>query len=193
MNETTESPVVRAAMVQSNLDELVALGPDVSARVEARLGPTWLAEARGASRLGWVPVGTDVHLAETIDLALGRTAMREWSKQGMLRIARSPLLEPIARSAKAIFGLTPRGFLRRAPQIWSLLYRGCGAMTWAGADDEARVAVHLVGAPDEIMRSRPYLVALEGGIESAMSLACVEGTVRCDVRSGDEVVFECRW
>lgn len=192
--ETSDAgvPLVRAAMIHSNLDELAALGPETKALVEVRLDPKMLAEIRDSSRLAWLPVAYDVLLSETIELVLGRTAMRAWSKQGMLRIAKSPTLEPILRSVNAVFGLTPRGYLRRAPQIWSVIYKDVGRPEPILPDDENRAELHVHDVPAEVLRSRAYVVALEGGIESAMTLASVEGRVRVDVL-GTKLVFDCRW
>ncbi len=185
-------PMVRAAMIQTNLDELAALGDEPKALVEVRLDPRMLAETRDSSRLAWLPIGYDVHLSETIEMVLGRAAMRAWSKQGMLRIAKSPTLEPILRSVNAVFGLTPRGYLRRAPLIWSVIYKDVGRPESIVAEDESHAEVHVHDVPAEVLRSRAYVVGLEGGIESAMTLASVDGRVRVDVL-GTKLVFDCRW
>ncbi|AKF05104.1 hypothetical protein DB32_002253 [Sandaracinus amylolyticus] len=186
-------PTIRAAFLHSNLEALAALGPETAARVRVRIAADVLRDTEEASRTAWLPVEHDVVLTEAIEVELGRAAMRAWARDGLLRATEAPLLAPIARSARAIFGITPHAFLRRAPQAWSILYRDCGQMEYAETSPRsARVA--LVGAPDAITRSMAYVEGLAAGLEAAMKLGGADGQVEVAVDAVARTArYSCAW
>ncbi|UJR82275.1 hypothetical protein [Sandaracinus amylolyticus] len=186
-------PTIRAAFLHSNLEALGALGPAVAERVRARIPSEVLRDADEAARTAWLPVEHDVVLTEAIEQELGRAAMRAWARDGVLRATEAPLLAPIARSARAIFGITPHAFLRRAPQAWSVLYRDCGQMEYAETSSRS-ARVGLVGAPTAITRSVAYVEGLAAGLEAAMKLGGADGAVEIAVDAAARTArYSCAW
>ena len=186
-------PTIRAAFFHSNLEALAALGEDESRRVLARLPPQLLQEVEEAARVAWLPIEHDVALTEAIAAELGRDALRAWSRDGFLRSADSPILAPMIRSVRAIFGITPHSILRRVPYAWPLLFRDCGTMEYAEAGDRAASLV-LRGAPAVITRSAAYLDGMSGGLEAAVILGGQRGRAQVVGEDGARTVrFSFSW
>lgn len=180
----------RAAMLQSNLGALEALGA-TAARVRTRIGAERLARVEDASRIAWLPLELDVCIAEAVDAEAGRAGLRTWLRAGVERSAATPLLSPFISSARAIFGLTPHGFLRRAPQMWTVMYRDCGRAGYERTG-EREALVMLVEAPREMLASEPAIQQLGLGLESAIAMVAEGGSVDPEIR-GSTVLFHCRW
>ena len=186
-------PAIRASFFHANLAALSALGADAERRVRARIPAELLREIEEAARVAWLPVEHDVLLTDAIDAELGRAALRRWARDGVLRATEGPLLSPIVRSARAIFGITPASMLRRAPQAWRMLYRDCGRLVYE-AVGERGARVELLDSPAVLLRSTPYLDGLGAGLEAAMVLTGHQGEARLAVdTAAGRARYACTW
>jgi hypothetical protein len=77
------APRVLAAFVQSTLEAVDALGPDVAGRVRARMRPESLAALRDASRIAWVPLALDVELTDCLYAELGTQRGRAFMRDNL--------------------------------------------------------------------------------------------------------------
>lgn len=187
------APAVRASFFHANLAALAALGEENERRVRARIPAALLREIEDAVRVAWLPVEHDVMLTEAIEAELGRATMRRWARDGVIRATEGPLLSPILRSARAIFGLTPASLLRRTPQVWSLLYRDCGRLAYEATGERGAI-VELVDGPPVLVRSAAYLDGLGAGIEAAIVLAGHEGAARLAIDPNARTArYTCAW
>lgn len=184
-------PSIRASFFHSNLKALAALGPEAARRVLARMPPEVLQEVEGAARIAWVPLEHDLAITDAIEAELGRDALRRWARDGVLRAGDTPLLSPLIRSARAIFGMTPHAFLRRAPLAWTLLFRECGRLEY-GARGERSARIELYDAPAVLLASQAYLEGMSAGLEAAIDLAREAGRVRVE-QNERETAFSADW
>lgn len=185
------TPSIRAGFLQSNLAAIEALGTTVAERVRVRIGTDRVARIEEASRIAWLPLELDIAVAEAVEAEVGRPGLRSWLRAGVERSAATPLLSPFLSSARAIFGLTPHGFLRRTPQMWSVMYRDCGV---AGYEELAgrEALVMLADAPRELLASPAELAQLGVGLEAAIGLVSQAGSVEVEVQDR-RALFRCRW
>lgn len=187
-------PSIRASFLHSNFEALATLGPIAVRRVRARLPEQVIGDAEGATKVAWLPVEYDVLLTEAVEAELGPRVMHDWTREGVLRSTNTPLLSPLVRSARAIFGLSPHGFLKRAPHGFGTLYRHCGAMSYADAG-ERTAAITWGELPDAIVRSDAYCRAIAAALEAILVLAGepegrVEASRQSDARAR---TFTCAW
>jgi hypothetical protein len=186
-------PSIRASLLQANLAALDMLGTAAAARIRKRLGPQVIEAIEKAEGDGWLPVEHDVALTEAIEAELGRLATRAWARNAMLRTAEQPLLSPILRSARTVFGLTPHGILRVTPQLWNALYRDCGHLTYE-REEARRARVELFDAAPAIARSTQYLEGVAGVLEGTLELAGEKGHVAVAIDAiACTASFACRW
>lgn len=184
---------MRASFMHSNFEALSALGAGAAARVRARLPVATVREIEEASRLAWLPVELDIAITDAIDTELGREAMRRWAREGLLRSTEGPLLSPIIRSARTIFGITPHSFFRRASNMWAMIYRGCGELRLLD-ESEGRVVLELRGAPQVFRRSPAYLEGIAATFEAATVLAGEPDRIRVTIDArGEPIVFTGCW
>lgn len=187
-------PSVRASLVFDNVRTIEGLGPATFERIRAAVAPEVHAALANATRVAWLPVEIDVAWTEATDRVVGREAMCACMRDGLLRAADGPLLSPVRKSVQAVFGITPAAYLRRAPLVYSIIYRHAGAAE-IEPRGEREAVLKLVELPDVIWRSAAYVAGFSGALEAALSLGGASGgSVEQHTSTEErEVRFHCRW
>ncbi len=187
-------PSVRASLVFDNVRTIEALGRETFEQIRAAVPAEVHAAMADATRVAWLPVEIDVAWTEATERVVGRDAMCACMRDGLLRAADGPLLSPVRRSVQAVFGITPAAYLRRAPLVYSIIYRNAGAAE-IELGDEGDALIRLVGLPDVIWQSAPYVAGIAGALEAALMLGgASDGRVEMRVIEAErEVHFLCRW
>ena len=174
MSLSPADPAVRASHLKEDLAALSALGPDLAARVRARVATQTIRTIEDATRVDWLPVELNVELAEAVFGEAGEARTRAWARASFnlsLNAFFKPLLETILR----LFDPTPHRILGFAPRVWPAVYRNTGTPTVAEhAPGESRLTVE--GLPFALMNGA-FLRAVAGTLECALELAKVEGDV----------------
>src|SRR5690606_10752912 len=124
----SELAQMRVSHLKANLESLDDLGAEHAARVRAEAAGI-VSAIQAAVSVAWLPIELDVELTDAVERVAGRARMREWSRNAIVRSTEGPLLRPML-SALTRMGMTPHSAFKRVPYGWSLIYRGCGDLSY---------------------------------------------------------------
>ena len=142
-------PEMSADQLKENLFALLVLGNDTASRILADLPPGHLRRIEQAGRSAWLPVEIELTLTRTVLAEVGAEGLRRWSTAALKRSLDSSLFKPLLDTAVRLFGLSPQGCFKMAPQGWRRAFRGAGELT-VQPDGADAVVVDLVGLPEEL-------------------------------------------
>jgi hypothetical protein len=190
----SKEPRILATFVQSSLEEMADLDAGVAQQVRERLKPDTLRTIEEASPISWLPVQTDVELTDCFFEIAGPGRATRAFRENMANSLHKPLLRPLVEGALGIFGRNPVKLMRWVPKGWSLIYRDCGEMKFAGSS-EGEARIELEGLPQAIAGSRTYLTGTASTILAFVDFLDVTGQVVLegpDPATGS-AAFEIRW
>lgn len=187
------SPAMRAAQLKEDLDALAeTLGADQARRILATVPAATMAAIQSATRVDWLPIRADLELVEAIDAGSGRDGTRRWGRAALRRSMDRPLLKPLLDAAVRLFGLSPAGVFRMAPQGWKATFRGCGDVVVASSEP-GRVRLELRGAPSAL-RHEAFLASIAGSFEAIFDLTkAPDGRVAVELRDASDPAFVATW
>jgi hypothetical protein len=182
-------PAVRFSHLKEDVTALAALGPEVQARVLARLDPRVLAAIGESTRVSWGSLGLNLALVEAVHAEAGQAGARALGKASFLA-SLDTFFRPMLAGVTSLFDLQPTIVLRFAPQAWKAVYRGCGELQ-VRRDGEARASVEARGFPAPLLREA-FLHAFAGTFEAGLEICRKTGRVGWE-RRGDVAVYSISW
>jgi hypothetical protein len=161
----------------------------------AAIPDTLRAEIRAAGPLEWLPARAFVELCEAIRVGGGKDGARAFWRQSLRDAMRQPFIQPLARGALFLWGKTPTALIRRTPQAWQLVSRGCGELKAieSGTDDAITLRVNQL---PPVCRRQGLLLMWEGGLMAVHDAVEVEGSVVTHTEqfaSAGNLEFTLRW
>jgi hypothetical protein len=182
-------PRILASQVKANVKALQRLGDADASAIRSEAADA-IAVIDASLRTEWLPIEVDVTLTHAVAKVAGPERLLQWSQDAIAESASGPFMGPIIDALRRTL-LTPHTALKRAPYVWSLVYRHSGALTYARVGDrEARLV--LTGAPPP-MDDPVYLLGIQGSFHGAVEMGG-GATIPCPVeRSGHALVFPLRW
>lgn len=182
-------PAVRLARLKEDLPALAALGPEVQARILARMSPRTLAAIEEGTRVSWVPIALKAELAEAVFAEAGAAGARAWGRASFFASLDS-FFKPLITGVVSLFGLSPATLLRIAPQSWQAVYRNAGELA-VRRDGEFQARILARGLP-EGLRGDAYLNLLAGTFDASREMTKHDGEItfqRGGERPGDVTYF----
>ena len=152
-------------------------------------------EIREAGRLTWQGAHLLVGLAEEIRQACGATEARAFWRACFLESISQPMMAPLARGALLLWGNSPDALVRRTPQAWQLMTRGCGNLKAVSVDEKNAIILRAENMPRSF-RVDGFLCMGEGGLESEMDYFGLVGSVETraeHLATRGTVDFLARW
>ena len=179
-----------ARNVLASLEQTVG-GPQ---RVRSRLSSEAAAALAGHSNDEWLRVEVDVELSGASREFLVRHQFAALNRQVLSTDLAGPSFRRLIAGARSVLGEDPARWARIVPQIWAVLFKGCG--TWAvAAAEPCQVLLTLSGPPQVCLADDTWLearaVALSALVDAAGAVGAVSLTGRDPVRR--EARFEWRW
>ena len=182
-------PQMRAHHLQSSLEAVDVLGPEVTADVHSRVSPSTLETIRRAPH-DWLPIALDVELTEAIAAVIGIEGVRRWSHDALARSLDKPFMSPLL-GALRVFGVTPAGYTKLGPRGWAGIYRDAGALVREQTGPSEVLLTH-VDVPPVVMASEATHEGTAGAFEVVLKACRVAGEVRLS-RGVDEVRYIMSW
>jgi hypothetical protein len=133
-------------------------------------------EIREAGRLAWEDARLLMDLAEQIREKCGAPAARAFWRASFLEAITQPMMAPLARGALMLWGSSPDALVRRTPQAWQLMTRGCGQLKAVSVDEKNAIILRAESLP-RMFRVEGFACMGEGGLESEMDYFRLAGTV----------------
>jgi hypothetical protein len=189
-----KQPAVRAISVHDILDFLDTYEPGSSQRVRALIPDDVLAVIASTPRRGWIELEDDIYVPTAIWSTFGDEDAREMMSEFLKSHFESPLLGPLIKSTRKLFGLTPVNLLRMVPSGWRLVYRDyCGIEFRVTGNDSGELI--LTDVITEIIDSAAYLGSFRAIFKAAIDLTDHAGEVSIQrvERTARRVVYPCRW
>jgi hypothetical protein len=174
MSLSPTDPAVRASHLKEDLAALSSLGPDLEARVRARVATRLLRAIEDATRVDWLPIELNVELAEAVFGEAGEARTRAWARASF-NLSLNAFFKPLFETALRLFDPTPHRIFGFVPRAWPAVYRNAGsASVVEHAPEESRIAIE--DLPFALMNDA-FLRAVAGTFECGLELAQVEGRV----------------
>jgi hypothetical protein len=171
---SSDDPAVRASHLKEDLAALASLGPELEARVRARLSTRTISAIEDATRVDWLPLELNVELAEAVFGEAGEARTRAWARASF-NLSLNAFFKPLLESVLRLFDLTPHRIYGMVPRAWPAVYRNAGiASVTEHAAGESRITMQEL--PFALM-SEPFLRAVAGTLECVFELTQVEGRV----------------
>jgi len=142
-------PAVRAEQLKENLQALLVLGNETASRILADLPPQHLRRIEQADPSDWLPIELELTLVRAIRTEVGDEALGRWSHAALKRTLDTWLFKPLLETAVRLFGLSPHGLFKVAPQAWRATFRDAGELV-LHEEGPARLVVDLTGLPAEL-------------------------------------------
>jgi len=158
---------------------MLKLDAKVGDRVLGDLKPDVLETIQAASPISWLPVEVDIELTDCFFQVAGAERATQAFRGALAQAIERPLLRPLMEGALGIFGRNPAKILRWVPKAWSLIYRDCGEMHCAHAD-EGSASLELSQLPPPIVHSRCYLRGTAATLSAFFDWLGIEGQVRLE-------------
>ena len=183
-------PSMRASYAKTIIGAAKVLEATQSAHVLDHIGPERRTRIRQRGMLEWMPAQEFCELAQCVYEALGEAAIPFWNHCLTLSLERR-LLSPLRKAALAIHGSTPAALLRRTPEAWYLVSRGCGKCTVETPSDH-QLSLIFKDLPPQ-MTGRAMRCLWEGGSLSCVDLLHLTGYSQSHVANATTVIVETRW
>jgi hypothetical protein len=119
---------MRARHLQQWLELVAAWEQPYAARFAEALNPVTRAQIIQASPVQWLPAVLNTELAEVTLAAFGSRRAHDYYRRAFVASMQGPLLGPLVRVGKELFGLSPAAFVRWANKGWNLSYRDAGSL-----------------------------------------------------------------
>jgi hypothetical protein len=165
-----------AEQLKENLFALLVLGNETASRILADLPPLHLRRIERAGRAEWLPIEIELTLTRTILAEVGEEGLRRWSSAALKRSLDSSLFRPLLDSAVRLFGLSPLGLFKMAPQGWRRAFRGAGELT-VQPEGPAALQIDLVGLP-EALQDRSFVLTIGTSLYALLDACKVDGEIR---------------
>ena len=169
-------PRMLAGFVQSSLEAIDDIDPELGRKVRDRLKPETLDAIESVSAIALLSVDLDVELTECFFEVAGVDRARRALRENLRQSFDKPLLKPMLDGALAIFGRSLVKMIGWAPKVWGLVYRDAGRMVVAAAE-EGRMRLELVDIPLAIASSPHYLAGSAETFAGFFDVAGVDGEV----------------
>jgi hypothetical protein len=193
MGNTTDpgraEPAVRFSHLKEDVDALAALGPDLQARVLARIDPRVLVAIRESTRVSWADLSLNLEMAEAVLAEAGPSGSRAWGRASF-RASLTTFFRPMLEGVASLFDLQPTTILKFAPQAWPAVYRNCGALE-IRRDGGERASIVTTGFPPPLLRE-PFLHALAGTFEGGIEICRRQGQVLWQL-DGPTATYQVSW
>jgi len=172
----TASPRMLAGFVQSSLESIDHLDPELGRKVRERLKPDSLDAIESAPPIALISVDLDVELTQCFFDVAGFEQARRALRENLRQSFDKPLLRPLLDGAFALFGRSLARTIRWAPKVWGLIYRDAGQMVVSSAR-EGHVELTLHDIPLVIATSPTYLCGSAETFAGFFDVVGVEGRV----------------
>jgi hypothetical protein len=191
---TEEEPLVRGRHVQEWLERVEREPEPYRTRFFDALPSSTRAAIESAPRLGWVPVGLHVELADVLLASFGPKHAHDYYRRAFTDALRGPIFDGLVKMGVRILGVTPKALLRWAHKGWEASFRSCG-MVEGRALGESKGELLYSGLPPVCTASDAWLDSAQGSAYGALDLLAVSGVVRIDKSGRDrgEMRLELEW
>lgn len=169
-----QDPAIRAGVLQGNLVAFGSLGRTAQVEILGAVDPQILAAIKRASRIAWLPIHYDLHLTDIVVAAVGEAGLNEWARAAMLQSLETPLLQPLARAAFRLFGVSPGALLRAVPSGWKATFRNMGTVVYTSRTNAGQLRI--TGVPEPLMEDLTYMNAMCGNFMALLDVAGVDGS-----------------
>jgi hypothetical protein len=169
-------PEMSAEQLKENLFALLVLGNDTASRILADLPPLHLRRIERADRAEWLPIEIELTLTRAVLAEVGEEGLGRWSSAALKRSLDSSLFRPLLDSAVRLFGLSPQGLFKMAPQGWRRAFRGAGELA-VQPNGPGALQVDLVGLPEEL-KDRSFVLTIGTCLYALFDACQVAGRVQ---------------
>jgi hypothetical protein len=145
----------------------------------------------GLSTRDWVPLAWDLECTHVVAELAGMAAVRATNKRAMLLSLEGALVGPFLRTSVAIFGLSPRTFIRTLPRVWAAASKDLGSLEVLLGEDGGCVA-H-VGLPPEVRDDPIWLEGFCGILEGILEATQCTGTVASPRVVNGDALYDLSW
>lgn len=183
---------IKASYFAGNVQALDVLGPAGEREARQRLG-RMLQGFDGLSRLDWVPLAWDIELTRVAVEVGGRLEFaRLLNKRSLLLSLEGPLIRPFVQTGVALWGPSPRTFLRFIAKAWAAATRALGTIEVLTLDDDGGT-VSFVDLPRECLYDALWLEGFCGVVEGICATTRHQGVVPSPHIVDGRAVYPLRW
>lgn len=190
----TSEAEVRGTFVKFIIRSIKRHPGSLGDRLREELPEALRAQVRAGSRMDWFPASLLGELADYVYGVGSRAGAEAYWRGFFLASIDFPLVKPLAVSAVRLFGPNPGSLVRRTPQTWELVSRGCAKLT-AEDSPEDRAARLCVTGMTPALRTRALLPMFSGGFMAQMDFVQTPGQVALvrDRLADGALEYELRW
>lgn len=187
-------PVIKAAQVQANLENIARLGSANAEKILGLVRESTVRQIKDATRVAWLPLELDVELTESVKMIVGENGLFDWSKKCLMASFKTGLLGPLIAGSIQVFGVSPKTMFKLAPRAWNTIFRNCGQLS---LEDKGKTELHMVGSDlaFNMLDSSAYLAGISGSMASVFEVTRTRGQVKEEVGSIQDkrVVWVASW
>lgn len=182
--------VYRARIIQPQLAALDQLGPDMPARVRARVSPESLAQIDESTRNDWLSARVSDEFAQALLDEIGAEAVVSFYRTLARTISTTPIFDAFAKGALRLFMLSPGGLLKNVPRAWATVSRDVAEIRIErnGTKEQATMVLYDI-APE--CRIETFALSWQGSCLGVVDLAGREGTVTLDRSKFEDGELRC--
>jgi hypothetical protein len=135
---------------------------------------------RAAPLLGWLPAELLLAVCEDVGGLLGRSSAPKFWRALMFASTDRALMAPLLDASVRLHGRTLNAMSRTAPQVWTLVTRGCGVPSAVLGDN--RLDLTYGGLPAKLCRSQAFAWFLMGACHANAMLIEVDVHITVELR-----------
>jgi len=181
----SREPRVRARHCQEWLALIEKSEEPWRSRFLERLAPELRDQIESAARVGWLPVGAHVALADTLEQTFGEMRAHAFYRHAASAWLTGPLVGPVVRATAHLFDLTPSVLARWAPRGWDVSFKDCGELAGEShAPGHARLIYR--DLPPICTASAAWMSSAQGSTYGVLDVIGVDAVVRLDVSAKSE-------
>lgn len=182
-------PLIRANWCKFSIGCIKRLDePDRTRALEA-IGAPLRREIREAGPLQWLPAQVLVELTESLHAGLGSDGAVAYWRRNLRDSMDHPFLKPLVTGGLFLFGRSPIGLAKRAPQGWQLVTKNCGELVVDVDEENGRIVASFEDLPPVFHGTVGLRDLLVGGFEAAFDVAGVQGRVLPDAADAFRVTL----
>lgn len=141
---------------------------------------------REAGPLAWLSAEIFLDLAQAVADALpDRDAIAYW-RMNLRRSMEQPFIKPLVEGGLFLFGRSPAALIRRTPQSWQLVSKGCGKWHVAVDEDAKQARVCLEDLAPAFRGHEGFLRVMHGGLQSILEMGGARGAVQLHTGAYDQ-------
>jgi hypothetical protein len=178
-------PRVRARHCQDWLAQVDKEEEPWRSRFQERLAPQVRELIESSARVGWLPVGTHVGLADVLQETFGDVRAHAFYRRAASGWLTGPLIGPALRTTARILDVTPASILRWAHRGWEVSFKEAGTLVGEShAPNHGRLIYR--DLPPVCTASDAWLSSAQGSAYGVLDVLGFEGVVRIDTSGKSE-------